>query len=452
MPVRSTASLLPPEITLNRVRLRTLVNLRWLAVGGQTITVVVASTLLTFALPIYACLAAILALALTNAVAHLTYPATYRTTEREALGILLFDLVQLSLLLLLTGGLHNPFAMLIVGPVTLAATTLSLRSTVFVGVCALVSITLLGEYHLPLVTETGQTLRLPLLQLAGMWAAIVIATLLFGAFALRMTVESARLSRALFATQTALAREQKLHDLGGVIAAAAHELGTPLATIKLVSSELEETLETSEDARSDLALIRSQADRCRDILHSMGQAGKDDLHLRAAPLEAVVSEAAEPHAERGPALLYDFAHENPAYSGSIVVQRTPELIHGLRNVIQNAVDFAQDTVSIEGRWSETDIRLRIEDDGPGYKPEMLERLGDPFLRARAGRENYDGMGLGLFISKTLLERTGARVTFANRRSLGTRRGAVVELLWPRAALQADDSLPLGENPMIEGPA
>jgi two-component system sensor histidine kinase RegB len=428
--------------------LRTLVNLRWLAVIGQTITVGVASLALSFVLPVWACLAAILALAITNTIAQITYPATYRLTEREALGVLVFDLIQLCVLLLLTGGLHNPFAMLILGPVTLAATTLSLRSTMFVGAAALFMITLLAEYHIPLVTQDGETIALPWLQLLGRWVAIVIATLLFGAFALRMTLESARLSRALLATQTALSREQKLHDLGGVVAAAAHELGTPLATIKLVSSELEETLETTDDARADLALIRSQADRCRDILRSMGRAGKDDLHLRAAPLEAVVSEAAEPHAERGAAILYDFAAEAGPPSERPAIRRSPELIHGLRNLIQNAVDFAEETISVEGRWSAQEIRIRIEDDGPGYKPEMLERLGDPFVRSRAGRQNYEGMGLGLFISKTLLERTGARITFANRRSFGSRRGAVVELIWSRSELEATDAAGLGENPVL----
>lgn len=444
---RSTASLLPPELGADHVRLRTLVNLRWLAVIGQTITVAVASQLLSFVLPVWACMAAILSLALTNGLAHLTYPANYRLAEREALGILTFDMVQLSILLLLTGGLHNPFALLIVGPVTLAATTLSLRSTMFVGFLALVSITLLGGYHVPLVTEDGAVLTLPGLQLVGMWVAIVLATLLFGAFALRMTIERGRISRALLATQTALAREQKLQDLGGVVAAAAHELGTPLATIKLVSSELQETLDGAEETRADLTLIQEQADRCRDILRSMGRAGKDDLHLRAVLLQAIVSEAAEPHAERGIALLYDFASERDYEGPRPRIRRTPEIIHGLRNLVQNAVDFAEQTVSIEGRWSDTEIRLRIEDDGPGYEPEVLARLGDPFLRARAASSNYEGMGLGLFISKTLLERTGARLAFSNRRSFGPKRGAMIEVIWPRAEIEVAE-IALGENPAL----
>ncbi|UWQ21611.1 sensor histidine kinase RegB [Jannaschia sp. W003] len=446
---RPAVPLLPPELAGHRVHLRTLLAMRWVAVAGQTVTLLAAATLLGFELPVGPCAALVGALAATNLAAAWRVPGSTRLGERAVLGILLIDLAQLGALLFLTGGLNNPFALLVVGPVTLAATTLSLRATLLVGALALVSISLLGGYHVPLRHADGWELALPPLYLLGYWVAIVLATLIFGAFALGLTSENDRASRALHATQTALAREQKLHDLSGVIAAAAHELGTPLATIKLVSTELEEELQDA-DARADVALIRSQADRCRDILRSMGRAGKDDLHMQAAPLETVVSEAAEPHAGRGKALLYDFAAEPGTEGRRPRVRRAPEVIHGLRNLVQNAVDFAESTVRVEGRWSDSEIRLVIEDDGPGYQTEMLARLGDPFLRvpgARDAREDYEGMGLGLFISKTLLERTGARLSFGNRRAFGRRRGATVEIVWPRARLEVTRTA-LGENPTL----
>ena len=438
MPDRPTSTLLPPELMGPRVRLRTLVNLRWLAVLGQGIAVIVAETALGIAVPLWPCLAVIGALAAANFAAQQLYPANHRMGERAALGVLLFDLAQLGLLLALTGGLHNPFALLVLGPVTLAATTLSIRATAIVAALALVAISLLGGYHLPLTSHAGAVLALPPLHLVGFWTAIVLAVALFAGFAFRMTLETERATRALLATQTALAREQKLQDLGGIVAAAAHELGTPLATIKLVSAELEEELASDAALRDDAALIRAQADRCRDILRAMGRAhAEDDPQMRAAPLETVVEEAAAPHANRGPAILYDFAPEPGAPGPRPRVRRAPELIHGLRNIVQNAVDFADETVRIEGRWDAGAIRLRIEDDGPGYPTEMLQDLGDPFLRDRLGRRpEYEGMGLGLFIAKTLLERTGARIAFANGRPRGSGRGAVVELSWPRARIEA----------------
>ena len=441
MPPGATTTLLPPETGAAPVRLRTLINLRWLAVIGQSLTLVVTVLALSLSIPILACVLVVGLMIVANLAAQTLYPATYRLSEPEALVFLFFDLAQLSALLFLTGGLHNPFALLIVGPVTLAATTLSLRATVLLGAVALITISLLGGYHIPLVTEAGDVQRLPRLHLAGFWVAIVLATILLGAFAARLTSETGRMSNALLATQTALAREQRLHGMGGMVAAAAHELGTPLATIKLVSAELEEELQDA-DLRADAALIRSQADRCRDILRAMGQAGKDDdPQMRVAPLQGVVAEAAEPHVERGIDILYDFAAEPGPEVERPYVHRAPEIIHGLRNLVQNAVDHAQATVWIEGRWDHDMIRLRIEDDGPGYPYEILARLGDPFLRTAQSGARKDGMGLGLFISKTLLERTGARITFANRR----RRGALVEIAWP------SDRIAVERQPQADAP-
>lgn len=262
------------------------------------------------------------------------------------------------------------------------------------------------------------------------------------------------MSNALLATQTALMREQKLHDLGGVVAAAAHELGTPLATITLAASELADDLADRPEQRDDALLIRGQADRCRDILRSMGRAGKGDRHIRSAPLETILREAAEPHAGRGIEIRYDCAPDDGDNGRHPPVRRTPEIIHGLRNLIQNAVDFADQTVWVDARWSADEVAVRVIDDGPGYPPEVLGRLGDPFLRSR-NRPGYDGMGLGLFIAKTLLERTGATVSFDNGSRPGRRRpprraGAIAEVAWPRAAILAQGQGGLGANLPLDG--
>ncbi|WP_371155445.1 sensor histidine kinase RegB [Jannaschia sp. 2305UL9-9] len=446
---QSTHTLLPPEARMPRVRLNTLVNLRWLAILGQTITVVVVSLWLSLSIELGLCLLVIGAAVVANLIAMTVYPSNHRLTERDAFGFLAFDLVQLTVLLFLTGGLNNPFALLFLAPVTICATALSLRSTLILATAALAMISLLGGYHMPLVTPDGQRLQLPPLHLLGFWIAIVVGTMFLSGFASRLARETEAMSHALLATQTALAREQKLQDLGGVIAAAAHELGTPLATIKLVSSELAEELADSPDLRDDAELIREQANRCRDILRSMGRAGKSDLHLQAAPIEAVVREAAQPHEDRGIRIHYDFEYPDTSIAGGPMIRRLPEVIHGLRNMIQNAVDFANEQVWVDVRWSDDDVTIRVIDDGPGYPAEVLTRLGDPFLRSRRNRPDYEGMGLGLFISKTLLERTGARVMFANGAPHGyrppaVRGGAIAEVCWPRYAIQTSRG-GLGQN-------
>lgn len=442
------------------VRLRTLVNLRWAAVFGQIVAIGAAWVYFDIAFDVTLCLLIVGATVVANLLAMLQFPENRRLSETEAMLTLVFDTAQLSLLLAVTGGLDNPFALLILAPTTIAATALHTRPTLIVGFVTIVLVSLLAFFNEPLVLRDGTVLAVPQIFEFGLWIAIVIGVVFLGLYARRVSSEIHSMGDALFATQMALSREQKLTDLGGVVAAAAHELGTPLATIKLVSTELADELGDRPELREDALLIRQQADRCRDILRGMGRAGKDDKHLRVAPLMAVLREAAEPHVGRGKTILFEAA---PAVGGgerqpSII--RYPELIHALRNLVQNAVDFARETVWVEAEWTDDSVTVRVVDDGPGYPAGVLGRIGDPFLSARKGdadrgkRPEYEGMGLGLFIAKTLLERTGATLSFAN----GTapflrgaeypgRSGAVVEVVWPAGRIVAPDGA-LGENQPI----
>ena len=454
----------------NWIRLRTLIVLRWVAVIGQSVAIATAHFWYGLQLEIPLCVLAIGFSVTANLVAMFIYPANKRLSEAEAMWMLVFDLAQLAFLIYLTGGLHNPFALLLLTPVTIAATALSLNAVLIVGGAAIGLVTMVAFAYVPLRTFEGFVLRVPSIFLFGSWIAIVIGVSFLALYARRVSTEIAAMGDALLATQLALAREQKLTDLGGVVAAAAHELGTPLATIKLVSSEMAGDLEKGEpadtaDLLDDARLIGQQADRCREILRSMGRAGKDDLHMRTAPLESVLEEAAEPHMSRGKTVHFDLHEHHGESLAQPTIRRTSEIIHGLRNLIQNAVDFAAGNVWIEGRWSADRITVRVIDDGEGYPGHLIGRIGDPFMRRRrsqqerARRPAYDGMGLGLFIAKTLLERIGAELTFANGsdpflapEERPERCGAIVEVSWPRARLVAEPEETrgaLGQNRPIE---
>ncbi len=436
----------------NWLRLRTLVVLRWWAIAGQLVALGVAYQILELEIAYDLCFAVIGMAVISNLIATFVFPQSKRLSERETFWILLFDLLQLALMLYLTGGLSNPFSILVVGPVTVSASALSGRRTAVLAVAAIVIVTLLIEFHLPIRTEERFIMQVADIFLFGNWVAIVISILFLGIYARRVVAEMRTMSDALQATQMALAREQRLTDLGGVIAAAAHELGTPLATIKLTSSELADELKEDE-LRQDALLIREQADRCRDILRSMG---KDDPHMRQLPLTAVVEEAAEPHIARGKQVHFEHRPKHGTIAQQPTILRRSEVIHGLRNLVQNAVDFATENVWVESRWDADQISVRIMDDGRGYPPHLLGRIGEPFMRSRpkAHRERpaYEGMGLGLFIAKTLLERSGADLTFANgtdalarRPDKSDRTGAFVEVTWARGDLEiAQDPDPLPE--------
>lgn len=447
----------------DRVRLRTLILLRWMAIGGQLAAITAADQIYGINLPLGLCYMALGASVIANLVSGFVYPENKRLSEAEAMLTLLFDLSQLSFLLYLTGGLTNPFALLILAPVTISASALELRTTLVLGALAILFTTLITLVSVPLRMADGSALRVPVVFEFGFWLAIVIGIVFLGMYSRRIATEMRSMSDALLATQMALAREQKLTDLGGVVAAAAHELGTPLATIKLVSAEMMEELADNPALLEDARLIRDQADRCRDILRGMGRAGKDDLHLRNAPLESVLREAADPHTGRGKEIVFTvYAGPGGGAKQPLVVRR-PEVIHGLRNLIQNAVDFAAGRVWVDGEWTDRLVTVRIVDDGAGYPAQVIGRIGDPFVRSRnapqevAARREYEGMGLGLFIAKTLLERTGAELSFANASDpflspdeRPERCGAIVELVWQIDDIAAPVQGALGDNQPIAG--
>lgn len=452
------------DVGAHMVRQRTLILLRWMAIAGQVAAILVASQVYGLQLPLGLCALAVGLSVVANLVLIMLFPETRRLSEAEAFLTLLFDLGQLAFLIFLTGGLTNPFAILVLAPVTISASVLRLRFTLVLGALAILAVSAATAWHLPLRFADGTALVIPGIFAFGFWLSIVIGILFLGLYSRRVATEMRHMSEALLATQMALAREQKLTDLAGVVAAAAHELGTPLATIKLVSAELIEELDAQPELQEDARLIRAQADRCRDILRDMGRAGKDDLHLRQAPLSAVVREAAEPHLSRGKRVDFAFAPTHDGETEQPSILRRPEVIHGLRNLVQNAVDFARSSVWIEGEWTARRIIVRITDDGDGFPPGLIGRIGDPFVRARRSdpeaekRPGYEGMGLGLFIAKTLLERSGAELSFANAtdpflspKERPERSGAVVEAVWDAADLIAPTTQGgLGQNTRIEG--
>lgn len=419
------------------IRIRTLVLLRWFAVAGQLAAVMAAWQLgIEFAIaPVLVLIAAAAAMNL-----WLFRHPPPRTSSRQAALQLGFDLAQISALLALTGGLTNPFALLVLAPVTIAATTLNARSTVTLGLATIALISVAGLVALPLHDADGQVLRMSPILAVGHWVALVIGVMFFATYALRVTAELSATSNALFATRMALAREQRLQHLGGVVAAAAHELGTPLATIKLIAAELADELENRPEFRDDLDSLRASVDRCAAILASMGKAGKDDMLLWSAPVRVILEDAAEPHTDRGP--VVEIRAEGPD------IRRDPGIIHALRNLIQNGVDFARKRVVVEARTDAAQLVISIRDDGPGFPPALLARIGEPYLGARAtshARGTYEGMGIGLFIAKTLLERSGAGLTFRNGNP-----GAIVEVAWPLDQILADSRAALGQNPRHQG--
>lgn len=406
------------------VRLRTLVLVRWVAIAGQLATVLAVQFGLGVALPLDALLTAVLASAVLNLALTLWRPVQ-RLNEQATAVLLAWDVLQLGVLLYFTGGLANPFALLLLAPVTISATVLSRLPTLALCLTAIIGATVLARFHVPLAWPGGG-FELPVLNMIGLWAAIVVGSAFFAAYAGWVASEARRATRALNAAQAALAREQRLAAVGALAAATAHELGTPLGTIHLVASEIADEITPDDPLAEDVALLKSEAARCRDILKGLSaKADPEESHgpLSRLPPAALIETVAQRY--RRPEVAVEIRTEG----GDVPpLPRSPELLHGLANVLQNAIQFARRRVEATVRSGRDALEVTIQDDGPGFPAAILDHLGEPYVSTRA-REG-DHMGLGVFIAINLLERSGASLDFSNR----AEGGAIVKIRWPRARL------------------
>jgi two-component system sensor histidine kinase RegB len=428
--------------TAGLLRLRTLVRLRWLAVFGQSLAVLGVHFILDFPLPLGACLGVIALSAWLNIFLTLRWRSSLRLAPTQAGFLLGYDVIQLALLLYLTGGLENPFAFLFLVPVTVSATSLPLKWTLWLSTIAFICASFLAIYHMPLPWSTTAPLILPKAYIAGMWAAIMCGVVFSSIYARRIAEEARQMSSALTAAELVLAREQRLSALDGLAAAAAPELGTPLATIALVAKELKRELPKKGPHTEDIDLLISQTGRCREILSRLANRDTqaDDMYARVK-LSVMIEDLVAPI--RGPDVTIDITiagEGTAAQTPEPIFRRNPAIAYGLGNLLENAVDFAEKKVSIVAQWSLSKVSLLISDDGPGFDQAIFDRLGDPFVTTRPGygvdseseRGRHEGMGLGFFIAKTLLERSGATVSLANRPL--PEHGAIIQLSWPRGSV------------------
>jgi two-component system sensor histidine kinase RegB len=448
-PMRQIEAL--PSQNDSRLRLQTIVRLRWFAVVGQTLAVLICHFSLGFELPLGYCLLLIALSAWLNIYLRLRISGRHRLVETNAMVLLGYDIVQLAGLLFLTGGTSNPFVVLLVAPVTVSAATLPLRSTFILGAGALAFAALLIGFHMPL-PWSGVTPppALPDIYKFGQFAAVLATTVFLAIYVRRLASEARQMSAALSATELVLAREQRLHALDGLAAAAAHELGTPLATIALVAQELKRDLPAGQidnkDFIDDLELLRTQAKRCREILQKLTRAPseRDPMHARMT-IRQVIDEASEPH--RNGRVVVDIhpktSEDTVAVAGGAPAvaepegERQPGIIYGIGNLVENATDYAKSRVSLTANWSDNDVCVSIVDDGPGFAPAVIDQLGEPYIRAHSAKKLRDsertGLGLGFFIAKTLLERSGAHLEFDNAEAPAT--GAVIRVIWSREAFE-----------------
>ncbi len=403
---------------------KTLVFLRWIAIIGQftAITLVYFYLKLDF-LFLIAYLILFLGL-LTNL--YLQYRIkSILLKDFYASIFLIYDLIQLTALLYLTGGISNPFSILMIIPTIVSSTFLSVGTTIILGIFTIVFLFLLTMFHHPLPGIHDDNVAFPKLYLVGYFLSIIVGLLFLGYFGVRFSGESKRRSDAINKLQQVIAKEYELESLGGQAAAAAHSLGTPLATINVVASELKKELGNDTEYSKDIDLLITQTKRCGEILKKISKKQiKDDEFFKKTKLEDLLEEIISSFKETSSKQI-NLTLENE--KNKPLISRSPELIYGLRNFIGNAVKFSKSTVEINVLNHDDKIKIKINDDGPGFPDDIKEVIGEPYIKSKSNQvSSNSGTGLGTFLGKTLLERKSANLEFTSDKKLG---GASVIISW-----------------------
>jgi two-component system sensor histidine kinase RegB len=403
---------------------KTLVNLRWIAIVGQLVAINFVYYYLKLKLPIIAVHSVILVGLITNLLLQ------FKIKENQLKDLysgffLIYDLFQLTFLLYLTGGISNPFSFLMIVPSIISSTFLSMGTTIILGTLTIILLFFLKNYHEILPGLNAYRFNFPEYYLEGILISIIIGLIFLSYFGIRFSGETKKRSEALEKLQQVMAREYQLDSLGGLAAAAAHSLGTPLATISVVAKELKKEIGGESKHTKDLELLVSQSKRCSEILRQISRKEiEDDQFINIVKVEDLLEEIIISFKETSNVKINLISKED---KNKINIKRAPELVYGLRNFIGNAVKFSKTKVEIILTSDEKIIEIKINDDGPGIPEDIISKIGEPYIKSKSKKlSSNSGLGLGTFLGKTLLERKNAKLLFRRKGKLG---GALVLISW-----------------------
>ena len=402
----------------------TLTVLRYIAIFGQFLAINIVYFYLALPFPLEASYAVISVGLLTNLYLQFKIKIN-QLKDFYASIFLVYDLIQLSILLYLTGGIFNPFCLLLIIPAIVSSTFLSMGTTIILGIITSTLLLVISFFHLPLPGEDMNLLHFPNFYKTGIVISIFIGLIFLSYFGIRFAGETKKRSEALNKLQEVISKEYELESLGGQAAAAAHSLGTPLATISVVAKELKKEIGSDSELSKDVDLLISQTKRCSDILKQISKKQiEEDIFLSSIKFEDLLEEIIISFKETSSKEidLSVIKDEN-----KISIQRTPEIIYGLRNFIGNAVKFSKSKVKINLSSDKNLIEIKINDDGPGIPEDIIKKIGEPYIKSKSKElSSNSGLGLGTFLGKTLLERQNAKLSFKRNSDLG---GALISITW-----------------------
>ena len=410
------------------LRLRTLNLTRWIAILGQYIAVATAFFWLEINFNIYLASVCILISIILNIIVSIKFLPIRTLNSNETLFYLIFDSIQLVALLYITGGLTNPFCILIIAPFIISATYLDLFRTIIIGIVSILSLSLLAFFYQPISSNIFEfsSSDFSSFQIFSIWLSLIVSLAFIGIYCFRVANESRKVEKALNETQIALSDEEKISDMMSLTAAAVHELGTPLSTISVIIKEIVNELDASEKNYDDILLIQSQIKRCSEILNRLRQgdiSNDNSPFINELDFPRLINEIVKDYELEE--IKLNFEIDDYFKNSNFIILRKPEIVHSLSNIIENAYQYAKHSVTIKLILKDENVILEIINDGEGFPANILPILGEPYVKKN--EKNHKGIGLGLFIAKNLINKTVGKIEFRNIENTG----ACVKIIWKK---------------------
>ena len=410
------------------LRLRTLNLTRWIAILGQYIAVATAFFWLEINFNIYLASVCILISIILNIIVSIKFLPIRTLNSNETLFYLIFDSIQLVALLYITGGLTNPFCILIIAPFIISATYLDLFRTIIIGIVSILSLSLLAFFYQPISSNIFEfsSSDFSSFQIFSIWLSLIVSLAFIGIYCFRVANESRKVEKALNETRIALSDEEKISDMMSLTAAAVHELGTPLSTISVIIKEIVNELDASEKNYDDILLIQSQIKRCSEILNRLRQgdiSNDNSPFINELDFPRLINEIVKDYELEE--IKLNFEIDDYFKNSNFIILRKPEIVHSLSNIIENAYQYAKHSVTIKLILKDENVILEIINDGEGFPANILPILGEPYVKKN--EKNHKGIGLGLFIAKNLINKTVGKIEFRNIENTG----ACVKIIWKK---------------------
>ena len=408
-----------------RILLKNLVNIRWIAIAGQLSAIIFVNFFLNISIPIFYCLLVIIVSIIINFVSSFSKNRNIYLSDNEAFYFLLYDTIQLAVLLFLTGGIYNPFSLLLIAPVIISASYLQISYSIFLSIFSIVIIFCLNFFYVKI--DWLEDFSFPKLFTIGLVIALTISIIFIVIYVYILANSSRKISTALNETQIALINQKKVSEMGSMAAAAAHEMSTPLNTIFLIIGDLKKDKSINKNLKSEILLLETQADRCKKILLNLSKNPQNlkDSFFKKTKLSSLINMNFEKYLKNNNNINTNIRIIEKNQNEPLI-NYSDEIMYGLGNIIQNASQHAIKYIDVSISWNKDYIYISVKDDGPGFKNEILEKIGNPYISDKS-KEN--SMGLGIFIAKNLIEKIQGNIKFYNQNN----NGSVVEISLKRGA-------------------